>query len=141
MEDALCIDKESGDTRWANAINKEMGKVRVAFQILANGEKAPFGFERIGCHLIFDVKMENFQFKGRMVGNSNETGNPASLTYVLVVSRKSIWIALTLAGLKMTYNKSKHVISRMPTSRHLPQRNYSQNSDQSLVLMQVKLAL
>ena len=63
MEDALRIDKENGDTRWADAINKEMGKVCVTFKILADGEKAPVGYERIGCHLIFDVKMENFQFR------------------------------------------------------------------------------
>ena len=76
-----------------------MGKVRITFKILANGEKAPVGYEQLGCHLIFDVKMENFQFKVRMVGNGNETGTPASLTYDSVVSCKSVQITLTLAAL------------------------------------------
>ena len=49
--------------------------------------------------MIFDVKMENFQFKARLVANGNETGTPASLTYASVVSRESVRIALTVAAL------------------------------------------
>ena len=74
MEDAFPIDKKTeipaGPTTF---YNKEMSKVCVAFKILANGEKAPAGYdEQIGCPLIFDVKLENFQFKARMVGNSKK---------------------------------------------------------------------
>ena len=99
VEDALRIDKEHGDDRWAKAIKKETDKVQVAFDILPRGQKAPVGYSRIGVHLIFDVKMENFQFKARLVANGNETGPPANLTYASVVSRESVRIGLTLAAL------------------------------------------
>ena len=39
MEDTLHIYKENGDTRRDDAMNQEMGKVRVAFKIQANRER------------------------------------------------------------------------------------------------------
>ena len=76
-----------------------MDKVYVAFDIKERSSKSPIGHSRIGVHLIFDVKMENFQFKARLVANGNETGTPASLTYASVVSRESVRTALTMAPL------------------------------------------
>ena len=99
VEEALLIDKENGDDRWAKAIRKEMDKVYVAFDIKDHGSKPPIGHAFIGVHMIFDVKMENFQFKARLVANGNETGAPASLTYASVVTRESVRIALTIAAL------------------------------------------
>ena len=61
-----------------------MSKVYVAFDIK---------------DMIFDIKMENFQFKARLVANGNETGPPTSLTYASVVSRESVRIGLTAAAL------------------------------------------
>ena len=98
VERALAIDKENGDNRWETAINKEMGKVRVAFKV-QTGKDPPVGYSYVGCHLVFDVKMESFQCKARMCCNGNETGPPASLTYASVVSRESVRIALTYAAL------------------------------------------
>ena len=49
--------------------------------------------------MTFDIEMENFQFKARLVANGNETGTPASLTYASVVSRESVRISLTIAAL------------------------------------------
>ena len=112
---------------------------RCVFKILANREKAPVCFEKIGCHLIFDVKMENFQFKRKMVGNGNETGTLASLTYATVVSRESVRIALTLTALNDLQVKTCDIKNAYLTAPTL--ENYSQNSDQSLVLMQGRLAL
>ena len=57
VDRALAIDKENGDHRWEDAINKEMSKVRVAFKI-QNGKDPPIGYLYVGCHLVFDVKME-----------------------------------------------------------------------------------
>jgi hypothetical protein len=99
VEQALRIDKENGDDRWAKAIKKEIDKVYVAFDVKDIGTEPPVGHAFIGVHLVFDVKMENFQFKARLVANGNETGTPASLTYASVVSRESVRIALTIAAL------------------------------------------
>eukprot|EP00804_Cyclotella_cryptica_P009101 CCRYP_003177-RA/>CCRYP_003177-RA protein AED:0.23 eAED:0.23 QI:0/0/0/1/1/1/2/0/629 len=63
VDDALAIDKRNGNTLWADAIAKEMKNVRVAFKILENGEKTPPGFQFIRCHMIFDIKMEDFRRK------------------------------------------------------------------------------
>lgn len=49
--------------------------------------------------MVFDIKMEDFKFKARLIGNGNETSTAGSLMYDIVVSRKSIRIALTLAAL------------------------------------------
>ena len=43
-----------------DAISKEMKNVRVAFDILKDGDRAPIGHKQINCHLIYDVKMEDF---------------------------------------------------------------------------------
>ena len=98
VHEAMEIDKENGDDRWAKSVKKEMDAVRIAFEIKDSPDR-PVGYERIGCHLIFDVKMEDFRFKARMVANGNETDTPAVLTYASVVSRESVRIALTLAAL------------------------------------------
>ena len=98
VADARRIDKQNGDDRWAQAINKEIRKVQVAFDILGHDRKPPVGHAYIGVHMTFDVKIENFQFKARLVANGNKTGTPASLTHASVVSRESVRIALTIAA-------------------------------------------
>ncbi len=60
VEDALELDKHSGNTMWADAIAKEMKNVRVAFDPLENGVQPPSGYQFVRCHIIFDVKMEDF---------------------------------------------------------------------------------
>ena len=99
VEEALRIDKENGDTKWADAIQKELTNVMVAFKMIGVGAPAPPGHQMIKCHMIFDVKMDNFTYKARMVAGGHTTETPASITYASVVSRDSIRIALTMAAL------------------------------------------
>ena len=50
--------------------------------------------------MIFDIKFgENFRHKPRLVAGGHMTETPATLTYLSVVSRDSVWIALALAAL------------------------------------------
>lgn len=93
------LDKENGNSVWQDAIRKERAKVRVAFQTLGDGESPPPTFQEIRCHLIFDVKMEDFQRKASLVAGGHMTVIPASVTYASVVSGESVRIALTLAAL------------------------------------------
>ena len=86
VEEAIKIDKENGNTLWQDAIAKEMGNVRVAFKILEDGEVVPVGHQEIRCHLVFDVKMEDFRRKARFVAGVHMTDTPATLTYASVVS-------------------------------------------------------
>ncbi|KAI2511667.1 Reverse transcriptase (RNA-dependent DNA polymerase) [Fragilaria crotonensis] len=102
VKEAREIDAENGNTYWWDAILKEMKNVRPAFEVWEKTkEDLPPGYQQIKCHLIFDVKMgENFRRKARFVAGGHTTEVPESLiTYSSVVSRDSVQIALTIAGL------------------------------------------
>ncbi len=99
VAEAYTLDKKNGNTLWADSIAKEMKNVRIAFKILANGDKVPIGFQRMRCHMIFDIKMEDLRRKSRLVAGGHMTDAPATTTFVSMVSRETVRIALTLAGL------------------------------------------
>jgi len=99
VKEAFELDKKNGNTLWADAIAKEMRDVRVAFKILPDGQPAPVGYQRIPCHMIFDIKMEDFRRKARLVAGGHMTKAPATITYASVVSRETVRIALLMAAL------------------------------------------
>ena len=39
------MDAKNGNTLWANVISKEMENVRVAFEVLTNGNSVPIGHQ------------------------------------------------------------------------------------------------
>jgi hypothetical protein len=49
--------------------------------------------------MIFDVKMEDFRQKARLVAGGHRTKAPATITYDSVVSRETMGLALTIASL------------------------------------------
>ena len=49
--------------------------------------------------MIFDVKMEDFQRKARLVAGGHMTEAPPTTTYASVVSRETVRLALTIAAL------------------------------------------
>ena len=59
----------------------------------------PIGYQQISMHWIFDIKMEDFRFKSRIVAAGNMTEPPTSVTYATVVSMETVRIALTMAAL------------------------------------------
>ena len=67
VKEAAKLYKKNVDTKWMDVIAKEMTNVRVAFDILKDGDRAPIGHKQINCHLIFDVKMEDFRRKSRLL--------------------------------------------------------------------------
>ena len=94
------LDRKNGDTLWWDAICKEMKNVRIAFEEFDGNTSDLKGFQKINCHMIFDIKMgENFRRKARMVAGGHTTTTPATLTYSSVVSRDSVRIILTAAAL------------------------------------------
>jgi hypothetical protein len=60
VKEALALDCKNGNNFWVDAIAKEMKEVCTAFNILPDGCSAPIGYQKIPCHMIFDVKMEDF---------------------------------------------------------------------------------
>ena len=106
VKEALEIDKATGINFWELAIQKEMANVRIAFEKgahtveeMRDGKVLP-GYQEIGCHMIFDIKMDgNFTRKARFVAGGHTTDPPASITYSSVVYRDSVRIAFMLAAL------------------------------------------
>ena len=98
VEEALELDRRNGNDHWGRAIKKEMDAVEVAFKFKGIGEKAPPGYKKITCHIIFDVKFDLTR-KARYVAGGHLTDPPSYMTYSSVVSRDSVRICLTVAAL------------------------------------------
>ena len=101
VQEAFELDKKNGNTLWADAIAKEIRDVRVAFSILPDGQPAPAGNQKIPCHMIFDIKMEDFRRKARLVAGGHMTKAPTTITYASVVSCETVCIALLMAALNV----------------------------------------
>ena len=80
VKEAAELDAKNGDTKWMDAISKEMANVIVAFDILKDGDRAPIGHKQINYHLIFDVKTEDFRRKARLVAGGYMTETPKCMT-------------------------------------------------------------
>ena len=98
VKHAHAIDEKNKNTYWRDAINKEMGNLIVAFDILEDDEKLPQGFAKASGHLVFDIRM-TLERKARWVKDGHRTPDPIWSTYAGVVSRESVRIALTYAAL------------------------------------------
>ena len=97
--EALDLVKANGNDLWWEAIKKEMKAVRIAFKILGNDEKPPPASQFMKCHMIFDIKMEDFRRKASLVAGGHMMETPKTLTYASVMSRETARIALTVAAL------------------------------------------
>ena len=93
-----------------------MTNVRVAVDILKDGVRAPIGHKQIKCHLIFDVKMEDFRRKARLIAGEDMTDTPKCMTYSSVVGRETVQIALTIATLNNLQVKAGDVMNAYVTA-------------------------
>ncbi len=57
----------------ADVIAKEMKNVQVTFDPLEDGAQPPNGYQFVHCHMIFDVKMEDFRQKAWLVTGGHMT--------------------------------------------------------------------
>ena len=62
-----------------------MKDVIPAFRKLDNGDIVPIGYQRVNCHMIFYVKMEDLWRKARLVAGGHVTYPPVAITYARVV--------------------------------------------------------
>ena len=105
IEEALRIDHKTNTDFWTKAIEKEMARVRVAFEKWQGGntvEEAKsklVGYQQIKAHMIFDVKLDGLVRKARLVADGHMTDTPSSVTYSSVVSRDSVRLAFLIAAL------------------------------------------
>ena len=92
VAEAMHFGNENSNTLWTDAIQKVMEHVIPTFEEALcsieealSGKGSP-GYQKITCHLIFDIKMD-FTRKARFVARCPLTGPPESITYSSVVSR------------------------------------------------------
>ena len=83
-----------------------MKNVKISFDIIPGGECLPNGYKQIRCHMIFDVKIEDFRCKTILVAGGHMTETPKCQTYSSVVSRETFCIALTISALNDLYVKA-----------------------------------
>ena len=81
------------------AISGKNGNVKVTFQIILEGEKLLNGFQHVNCHLMFDIKIEDFCRKAHLVAGGHMTHTLDIIAYYSVVTRETVHIALTMAAL------------------------------------------
>jgi hypothetical protein len=98
-DECVRLNTINGNALWQDAVRDKMKKVCIAFKQLRPGEVVPPTYQQIRCHLIFDVKMEDFRRKAQYVAGGHTNEAPKTLTYASVVSQESVRIALTLAAL------------------------------------------
>lgn len=105
VEEALQLDKENGNTLWYDSLMKELDKIMVAFQVnddvtpemIRGDPKLLPGYQEIGCHWVFDCKMD-LSRKSRFCAGGHTTDTPPQ-TYSSVVSRDSVRLAFLIAAL------------------------------------------
>ena len=76
-------------------------------------------YQFVKCHMIFDVKMEDFRRKARLATGGHMNKAPAAVTYACVVSRETVRIALTIVALNKIEVKCGDVMSAYITD-HSP---------------------
>jgi hypothetical protein len=95
---ALQVDEETGTNFWAKVIAKEMKTIDHAFEF-HDDDKMPVGYQKINCHVVFDVKIM-LEHKAWYVAGGHQTEPTKDMTFVVsIVLRDSIWIAFLVAAL------------------------------------------
>ncbi|KAL7523630.1 hypothetical protein ACHAWF_000604 [Thalassiosira exigua] len=87
-----------------------MKNVKVAFKILPNGQKAPMDHQKITCHIIFNVSMEDFRRKACFVAGGHKIEVPKTITNVSAESCETVCLALLLTALKNLKVKAPDII-------------------------------
>jgi hypothetical protein len=98
-DDCVRLEKESDNTLWQDAARKEIKNVIIAFKIINGEESFTPTYQEIRCHMIFDVKMEDFRLKTSFVAGGHTPDTPHTMTYASFVARESVRVALILAAL------------------------------------------
>ena len=57
VQEAYALDEKNGNTFWSDALNRKMYNLKIAFDILPEGNSPPPGNFRSSGHIIFDVRM------------------------------------------------------------------------------------
>ena len=83
----------------------------MAFKVLPDGKSVPIGHQFVQCHMVFDVKMEDFRRKARFVAEGHIIEAPATIMYASIVSIETVRIALMIAALNDLEVKSGEILN------------------------------
>ncbi len=97
VAEALRMDRETGVDFWQRSIEEGMKNIDCAFEFPADGT-APVGFQKIDCHMMFDVKL-TLERKACYVAGGHQTMPTKGITFASVESRDRIRIAFCVAAL------------------------------------------
>ena len=75
------------------------GRFTGCIQNTPDGSREPVGHQYMECHLVFEIKLDGFHRKARLVAGGHMTEAPAVMTYTSVMSRETVRIALMTAML------------------------------------------
>ena len=67
--------------------------------MLSNGEEAPNGYQFVNCHMMSDIKMDDFRRMACLVEGDDVTQMLEFIIYTSVVTREAVCIALPMAAL------------------------------------------
>ena len=102
IQEALLFDKENGNTKWADAIMKEMEGLRClnVFKFHPANHKCSKtdGWQFAPMHMIFDVKQQDLRCKARLVVGGHVVDLSQYTTYSLVIENLSVRLVFMIAA-------------------------------------------
>ena len=66
------LDENNGNTLWMDAIDRDIGNLKVVFDILEDGAKILVSYDKASGHLVFDIRMKIY-WKARWVKDGHRT--------------------------------------------------------------------
>ena len=94
------LDKDNGNTFWADAIRRELDQLfsYKTFRDLGPGGLPGMEYKKIKIRFVFDVKADGRR-KGRLVARGDMTPEPDKAVYSSVATLRSLRIVIFLAEL------------------------------------------
>ena len=111
VNEAYTIDEKNGNTIWQHDIQKEIENVKIAFQTIPEGKKPSNGFQYVNCHMVFNIKMENFQRTAYQVARGPMNLTTETITYSSLVTKETVCITLTIVVLHDLEVKAADVLN------------------------------
>ena len=84
VKEAIAIDEKNGNTLQKDATEKEMENVKIRFQIILDGKRVLNSSKYLNCHMVFKIKIEDFQSKAYLVVGGHMTHTLGVIIYYSV---------------------------------------------------------
>ena len=99
-EEAVFIDEKNGNTKWQDSESLEKSQLHEydTFKDLGKGAAVPEGYQKIPCHMVYDVKHDG-RHKSRFVAGGHRTSTPTESVYSGVVTLQGIRLITFLSEL------------------------------------------